>query len=73
MTFTSDLVFLSNRVRGISLISFEVGISKLVCVCILGWQSVRFHNLVSVTLNLTSDLVSRNRIESGAYLQYSLR
>ena len=26
-----------------------------------------------MTLNLTSDLVSRNCIESGAYLLYSLR
>ena len=26
-----------------------------------------------MTLNLTSDLVSRNYIESGAYLLYSLR
>ena len=26
-----------------------------------------------MTLNLTSDLVSRNCIESGAYLQYSLK
>ena len=25
-----------------------------------------YHNLVTVTLNLTSDLVSRNCIESGA-------
>ena len=29
--------------------------------------------LVTVILNLTSDLVSRNCIESGAYLLYSLR
>ena len=32
-----------------------------------------YHNWVTVTLNLTSDLVSRNCIESGAYLLYSLR
>ena len=32
-----------------------------------------YHNWVTVTLNLTSDLVSRNFIESGAYLLYSLR
>ena len=30
------------------------------CGCILGWRSVAYHNLVTVTLNLTSDLVSRN-------------
>ena len=32
-----------------------------------------YDNWVTVTLNLTSDLVSRNCIESGAYLLYSLR
>ena len=31
------------------------------CGCILGWRSVAYHNLVTVTLNLTSDLVSWNR------------
>ena len=31
-----------------------------------------YHNWVTVTLNLTSDLVSRNCIESGAYFLYSL-
>ena len=65
--------FLNNRVRSISLILFEVGISNLVCGCVLGWQSVVFHNWVTVSLNLTSDLVSRNCIESGACLLYSLR
>ena len=49
------------------LILFEVGISNLVCECILGWQSVPYHNWVTVTLNLTSDLVSRKCIESCAY------
>ena len=39
----------------------------------VGWRSVRFHNWVTVTVNLTSDLVSINCIESGAYLLYSLR
>ena len=52
---------------------FEVGISNLVCGCILGWQNVSYHNTITVTLNLTSDIVSRNCIESGAYLLYSLR
>ena len=47
--------------------------SNLVCECILGWGSVAYHNWVTVTLNLTSDLVSRNCIESGAYLLYSFR
>ena len=52
---------------------FEVGISNLLCGCILGWQRVAYHNWVTVILNLTSDLVSRNCIESGAYLLYYLR
>ena len=52
---------------------FEVGISNLVCECILGWRSVAYHNWVTMTLNLTSDLVSRNCIESGAYLLISYR
>ena len=73
LTLTSDLVFRKNRVHSISLILFEVGISNLVCRCILGCRSVAYHNWVTVTLNLTSDLVSRNYIESGAYLLYSLR
>ena len=29
------------------------------CGCILGWRCVAYHNSVAVTLNLTSDLVSR--------------
>ena len=45
------------RVRCISPIFFEVGISNLVCGCILGWQSVVYHFHVTVTLTLTSDLV----------------
>ena len=32
-----------------------------------------YHNWVTVTLNLTSDLVSRDSIKSGAYLLYPLR
>ena len=67
---TSDLVF-RIILSGAYLILFEVGISILVCGCILGWRSVSYHNWVTVTLNLTSDLVSRNYIESGAYLLYS--
>ena len=52
---------------------FEVGISNLVCECILGLQSVTYHHWVTMTFKLTSDLVSRNYIESGAYLLVSLR
>ena len=44
---------------------FEVRISNLVCGCILRYESVAYHNWVTVTL--TSDLVSRNGIDSGAY------
>ena len=36
LTLTSDLVFKNNLVHSISLILFEVGISNLVCGCILG-------------------------------------
>ena len=72
VTLTSDLVF--RKIVSIAyLILFEVGISNLVCGCILGCRSVAYHNWVTVTLNLTSDLVSRNCIESVAYLLYSLR
>ena len=49
---------------------FGVGKSNLVCGCIMGCQSVPYHNWVTMTLNLTSDLVSRNCIVSGAYLLY---
>ena len=82
LTLTSDLVFivitLSVRlsvplcVRCISPIFFEVGIPNLMCGCILGWRSVAYHFLVTVTLTLTSDLVFRI-IMSGAYLLYYLR
>ena len=44
------------RVRCISPILFEVGITNLVCGCILGWSDA-YHFLVTVTLTLTSDLV----------------
>ena len=39
----------------------------------VGMVNVAYHNWVNVILNLTSDLVSRNCIESGACLLYSLR
>ena len=45
------------RVRSISPIFFEVGIPNLVSGYILGWRSVAYHFLVTVTL--TSDLVFR--------------
>ena len=60
------------RVRSISPVFFEVGISNLVCGYILGWRSVAYHFQVTVTLTLTSDLVFRI-IVSGAYLLYYLR
>ena len=60
--------FQNNRVWSISLILFKVGTPNLVCVCILGWQSAAYHPWVTVT----SDLVSRICIVSGAYLLYSL-
>ena len=49
---------------------FEVGIPNLVCEYTLGWRSVAYRFLVTVTL--TSDLVFRI-IVSGAYLLYDLR
>ena len=58
------------RVRSISPIFVEVGISNLVCGYILRWRSVAYHFRVTVTL--TSDLVFRI-IVSGAYLLYYLR
>ena len=60
------------RVRSISPIFFEVGIPNLLCGFILGWQSVAYHFLVTVTLTLTTDLVFRI-IVSGAYLLNYLR
>ena len=67
---TSELVF-RITMSGAHLILFDVGIPNLVCECILGWRSVPSHFRVTVTL--TSDLVSRIGIESGAYLLYSLK
>ena len=57
-------------VRSISHIFFEVGISNLVCECIMGWRSVTY--LFQVTVTLTIDLVFRINM-SGAYLLYYLR
>ena len=64
--------FYNNHVRSISLILFELGISNLVCGCILGWRSVAYHkSLWPWTWPLTQFL--ENCIESGAYLLYSLK
>ena len=62
----SDLVF-RIIISGTYLLLFEIGIPNLVCICILGWQSVTYHFWVTVTL--TSDLVL-SIIVSGAYLLY---
>ena len=64
--------FSNNRVRSISLILFEVEISNLVCGCILGWQSVGYHNWVIVTLNLTFDLFSRNWCISSIFFEIGI-
>ena len=56
VTLTSDLVFRIIMSRAYLL--FEVGISNLVCGCILGCLSVTNHFWVTVTL--TSDLVFKN-------------
>ena len=42
------------------------------CGCILGWGSVAYHNLVTVTLNLTSDLVSRNCCISPIFFEIGI-
>ena len=80
MTFTFDLV-LRIIVSGAHHTFFKVGIPNLVCKCILDgnlvcecilkWRIVTFHFQVTVTL--TSDLVSRIGIKSGAKLLYFLR
>ena len=80
VTLTFDLV-LRILVRSTSLTFFKVGIPNLVCKCILDgnfvcecilkWQIVSIQFPVTVTL--TSDLVSRMGIKSGAKLLYSLR
>ena len=60
----------SHWVWYISPIFFELGIPILACGCILGWQSVAYHDWVTMTL--TSYLVFGIGIESGTYLLYSL-
>ena len=64
VTVTSDLV-LRMFVFGASLILFEVRISNLVCICILGLWSLTYYFWATVTL--TSDLVIII-IVLGAYL-----
>ena len=59
--------FNNNCVRSITLLLFEIGITNLVCECILGWWSVLYH--LRVTVTLTSDLVFR-KIMSRAYILY---
>ena len=81
MTLTSEQVLRTIELWSTSLIFFEVGIpnsvckyildGNLVCECILELQIVPFHFPVTVTL--TSDLVFRICIKSGAKLLYSLR
>ena len=69
VTLTSEIVLRTIELWSTSLIFFEVGIPNLVCKCIL--DAIPFHFLVTVTL--TSDLVPRICVKSGAKLLYSLR
>ena len=63
----------SRFVSGSYLLSFEVGIPILVCGYILGWQSVVDHFCVTVTLNLTSDLVFKNnRVRSISLILFEV-
>ena len=55
----------------ISSIFLKAGIPNLVCGCILGWWSVEYYFQVTVTLNLTSDLVLRKFV-SGAYFFFKV-
>ena len=71
MTLTSELVLRTTELWSTSLIFFEVGIPNLVCKCTLESRIVPIHFPVTVTL--TSDLVSRVCIKSGAKFLYSLR
>ena len=81
MTLTSQLVLGTIEFLSTSLIFFEVGIPNLVCKCILDGNLVCECHLelrivlfnFPVTVTLTSDLVSRICIKSGAKLLYSLR
>ena len=85
LTLTSALVLRIIELLSTSLIFFEVGIPNLVCKCILDGNSAyecifemrivpfKFPFNFPVTVTLTSDLVSRIGINSGAKLLYSLR
>ena len=70
VTLTSDLV-LRIFVSGAYLVLFKVGIPKLVCEH-ASWDDEVTHTILG-SLTLTSDLVYKIGIESGAYLPYSLR
>ena len=65
MALNSDLVFRIIVSRAYLFILFEVGVPNLVCGCILGYPSVVCYHWV--TVNLTTHLVSRICIKSGAY------
>ena len=81
VTLTSAIVLRTIELWSTFLICFEVGIPNLVCKCILDGNLVcecilelrivpfRF----PVTVTLTSDLVPRICVKSGARLLYSLR
>ena len=71
VTLTSDLV-LSIVVSRAYLLHFLRKEFQIWCVDASCDDKV-YHNWVNVTLNLTSTLVSRNCIESGAYLLYALK
>ena len=72
VTLTSDLVFriIVSGAYPLYYLRLEFQIWSVDASCD---DSVAYHNWVTGTLNLTSDLVSRNCIESGAYLLYSFR
>ena len=69
LNLTFDLVFRIIISGAYLFLLFEVGIPNLVCTCILEWGTVPVH--IPVTVTLTSDLIFRIGIKSGAYLLYS--
>ena len=70
LILTSDLVF-GIIVPGAYLLYYLGQESQIWCVDVSWDDEVSRTLIVTVTLNLTSDLVSRNYNESGAYLLYS--
>ena len=70
LTLTSDLVF-RKIVSGAYLLYYSRYEFQIWCVD-ASWDEIESHTIIGsyMTLNLTSDLVSRNCIESGAYLLY---